>query len=171
MAYRFVDPLVVNAPSSIVSASTTPVVPVGTERRAVDSTRGEGLFKYLPGCDSADAGIMVTWKQSLSGVNSSAATANTANQGRPLAVAMAAVPSRTYGWFQIAGFAIIKKTAVKVTAGSKIFQSATAGRITGAAVTGRQILNAVATPSATVASATSTVIVEINRPFLQGQVI
>lgn len=171
MAYRFVNPLVVNKPSSIVSASTTPVVPVGTERQAVDSVLGEGTFKYLAGCTSAAVGIMVTWKQALSGQASSAATANTANQGRPLAVAMATVPAGTYGWFQVTGSAVIKKTAVKITPSAKIFQSATAGRLFGVATTGKQILNAIATPSATVASATSTVVVQINRPFLQGQII
>lgn len=170
MPYRFTTPIVVGKPSGITSASTVPVVPVGTERLAVDSTRGEATFKYLAGCASAALGIMVTWKQSLSGVNSSAATANTANQGRPLAVAMGTVPSGTYGWFQITGAAIIKKAAVRVSPSAKIFQSATAGRITGATASGKQIVNAIATPSATVTSATSTVIVQINRPFLQGNV-
>lgn len=170
MAYRFVDPMVVKNPSPIVSASTTPVVPVGTERRAVDSVLGEGTFKYLPGCGSAAVGIMVFYKQSLSGVASSGATPNTVSTGRPVAVAMGTVPSGTYGWFQITGNAIIKKNATKVSPLSKVFQSSTAGRIAGTGVTsaGKQIINAIATPSATVASATSTVIVEINRPSMAG---
>ena len=160
---------------SIASAASTAVVPVGTEIRAVDATLGEATFKYLPGCASTASttfvGTMVTYSIHASGQASTAATANTANQGRPVAVCMAKVLSGQYGWFQIVGQASIKKTAVKVSPASKIFQSATKGRITGATASGKQILNAVATPTATVASATSTVIVEINRPFLQGQVV
>ena len=160
---------------SIVSASSTAVVPLGTEIRAVDATLGEATFKYLPGCTSTASttfvGTMVTYSIHASGQASTAATANTANQGRPLAVVMAKVLSGQYGWFQIVGQATIKKNATKVSPLSKVFQSSTKGRMTGTAASGKQILNAVATPTATVASATSTVIVEINRPFLQGQVI
>lgn len=166
MAYKFVEPLVVGKPSSIVSASTVPVVPVGSERRAVDSVYGEATFKYLPGCLSAAAGIMVVFKTNLSGVNSASATPNTASTGRPVAVGMATIPSGTYGWFQITGNAVIKKNATKVSPLSKVYQSSTAGRIAGTGVTsaGKVIVNAVSTPTATVASATSTVIVQINRP-------
>lgn len=160
---------------SIASAASTAVVPVFTEIRAVDATQGEATFKYLPGCASTATttavGTLVTFQQTASGAASTAATTNTANQGRPVAVVMAKVLSGQYGWFQIVGQATIKKAAVKVSPGSKIFQSSTKGRITGAAASGKQLLNVVATPKATVASATSTVTVEINRPFLQGQVI
>lgn len=168
MAYRFVEPLVVRNPSSIVSGSTVPVVAVGTERRAVDSVLGEATFKYLKGCGSAAVGIMVFYKSSLSGVNSSAATPNTINTGRPVAVAMATIPATQHGWFQITGNAVIKKNATKVSPLSRVYQSSTAGRIAGTGVSsaGKLIIGAIATPSATVASATSTVIVQINRPTM-----
>lgn len=168
MAYQFVEPLVVRNPSSIISASSTPVVPVGSERRAVDSVLGEGVFKYLKGCGSAAVGVMVTYRTSLSGVSSSAATPNTINTGRPVAVAMATVRSDQYGWFQITGSAFIKKTATKVSPLGKLYQSATAGRIAGTGVTsaGKLIWNAIATPTATVASAVSGVVVQINRPMM-----
>lgn len=168
MAYYFVGPTVVKNPSAVTSASTAPVVPPGTERNAVDSVLGAATFKYMKGCASAAAGIMVVFKTSLSGVNSSSASPNTVSTGRPVGVAMAAVPSATYGWFQITGNAIIKKNATKVSPLAKVYQSSTAGRIAGTGVSsaGKLILNAIATPSATVASATSTVIVQINRPVM-----
>lgn len=166
--YRGSTPLIINR-QSIASAATTAVLPLGTIVRAVSSV-GEGEFIYWPLCASAAAGIMLTMKQSASGVASSAATANTANQGRPIGVAMCS-GTGLYGFLQISGQAVIKKAAVKVNPAAKIFQSSTAGRITGATASGKQVLNAVATPSATVASTTSTVVVMLDRPFLQGQVV
>lgn len=139
--------------------------PIGTIVRAYDSTLGEGEFIYLNGVSSTTIGLMVTYNP-LAGTTT--LTPNTAAQNNPVAVAMSANITGQFGWYQIAGVAVIKKTAVKVNPGVRLFQSATAGRVLVASTTGKLLFNAISVNAATVASATSTVQVLINRPFLEG---
>jgi hypothetical protein len=94
---------------------------------------------------------------------------NTANQAQPVAVAMAANTAGLFGWYQIEGLAVVKKTAVAVNANVAVYQSATTGRIMPTAASGKQLLGARSANLATVASGVSTVIVSINRPHMQGQ--
>jgi hypothetical protein len=156
---------------SFANVDTATAVPFGTIVRGADSTSGQGggEFIYLPGVASTVIGSLVTYNTIKP---STTLAPNTAHLGQPLAVAMAAVATTAnFGWYQIAGAAVIKKTAVKVNPGVAIFLSATAGRVFPTATSGKEILNAVTLNAATVASATSTVQVLINRPFAQGQVI
>jgi hypothetical protein len=97
---------------------------------------------------------------------------NTANLAQPLAVSMSAnVTTTKWSWYQIDGVAVIKKTATKVNPNVAVFLSATAGRIMSTIATGKQILAARSNNAATIASATSTVTVLINRIHAQGQII
>ena len=75
-----------------------------------------------------------------------------------------------YGWYQIAGAAAIKKTAVAITPSVPVYISGTAGRVRGTAASGKQILGARTVNAATVAAGTSTITVLINRPHAQGAV-
>jgi hypothetical protein len=144
--------------------------PLGTIVRASDtaSTLGEGEFIYLKGVASTVVGSLVVY-------NNVAATTtlapNTANLGQAVAVAMSACTAGMYGWYQIGGVARIKKTAVKVNPNVNIFLSATAGRVMSTVASGKEIMAARSVNAATVASATSTVLVQISRPFAEGQVI
>lgn len=141
--------------------------PLGTIIRAYDPTLGEGEFIYLKGVASTVVGSLVTYDQ----VNATTTLSpNTANLAQPVAVAMSANVASQFGWYQIAGAAVIKKTNTKINPAVQIFLSATAGRIQATVASGKEILNAITINAATVASATSTVTVQINRPFLQGQV-
>jgi hypothetical protein len=97
-------------------------------------------------------------------------SANTANQATPVAVAMSANTAGLFGWYQIGGLAVVKKTAVAVNAQVPVYQSATVGRVMPTAASGKQVLGARSANLATVASGVSTVIVSINRPHLQGAV-
>lgn len=150
---------------------TATAVPFGTVVRGQDSASGAGggEFIYLPGVAGTVVGSLVTYDP----LNKKTALApNTANLGQPLAVAMAAVATTAnYGWYQIYGVATIKKTAVKVSPNVAIFLSGTTGRIMSTAASGKEVINARTVNAATVASATSTVQVLINRPFAQGQTI
>jgi hypothetical protein len=157
----------------IQSAATTGTVnhPLGTQVDAYDSTGVQGACKfiYLYGVASNIVGALVTYNAST-GLPTLAP--NTAHLGQPLAVSMNANTSLTTGsWYQIGGVAIIKKTATKVSPAVPIFLSGTAGRIFATATSGKQVLNAVSVNAATVASATSTVNVQMQYPFAQGQVI
>lgn len=174
MAYQITDTRI-GLPyiTSITSIATTTLnigqFPVGTLVKAKDPTYGEGEFILLAGVANLTVGQMVTYNP-LSGLT--VLTPNTANLAQPIAVAMAANTSATaLSWFQIEGAAVIKKTATKVGVNVAMFQSATTGRIMATIATGKQILGARSIPAATVASATSTVTVLINRPHIQGQII
>jgi hypothetical protein len=172
--WKFSDPRIgLPSMTSIVSCTTTTSLnstgfPVGTITRAEDASLGNGEFVYLPGVASNTVGSLVYWNQSSNVVTLSPTTGNSV---RPVAVSMAANTSTTaLSWYQIFGAATIKKTAVKISPDVAIYVSATAGRIKAVASAGLQVLGARTINAATVASATSTVLVLINRPHLQGQI-
>lgn len=148
--------------------STTQNHPLGTIIRAYDSTLGGGEFIYLLGVASTVVGNTVNYNATTF---QTTLTPNTANNSDPVAVAMSANVAAQFGWYQIGGLATVKKTAVKVLAGAKIYQSGTAGRWMPTSTAGVQVLGARAANLATVTSTTSTVIVLINRPTGQGQIL
>lgn len=174
MAYKIIDPRIGLPPlTSITSVASVGLanstgVPVGTIVRAEDPTYGAGEFVYLPGVASNTVGSLCYWNQSANTVTLSPTTGNS---NRPLAVSMAANTSTTaLSWYQIFGAATIKKTAVKINPDVAVYLSATAGRVKAVASAGLQVVNARSINAATVASATSTVLVLIERPHAQGQI-
>ena len=177
MAYSFTENRagllqIANTDSGVTMANGTSAIPtppatLGMVCRAFDPTYGEGEFILLVGVASTVVGSLVTYNATTSQTTLSA---NTANQATPVAVAMAANTAGLFGWYQIGGLAVIKKTAVATNAQVAVYQSATAGRIMATAASGKQILGARSANLATVASTVSTVIVSINRPHLQGAV-
>jgi hypothetical protein len=153
----------------IATNSTVQNHQLGTIIRASDPTYGEGEFIYLLGVASTVVGSLVkynatTYQTALITVS------NGANKGVPVAVAMAATVASEYGWYQISGNAVIKKTSVAVTPQVPIFISATSGRIKVLASAGQQILGAQTANLTTIVTTTSTVVVTINRPHTQGQI-
>lgn len=151
----------------IAQISTTANHPLGTVITATDPTLGGGQFIYLKGAASTVVGNVVTYDQ----VNATTTLVpNTANLDKPLAVAMAACTASYYGWYQVGGAAVIKKTAVKVSPGVPLYISATAGRLMSTSASGKQVRNCVTVNTATVASATSTVNANMQYPFAQGSV-
>jgi hypothetical protein len=140
---------------------------LGTIVRATSATYGEGEFIYLLGVASTVVGSLVkynatTWQTVLA--------TNTAVQAVPVAVAMAATVASEYGWYQISGNAVIKKTSVAVTPQVTVFLSATAGRIKVVASAGLQVVGARSANLTTIVTTTSTVVVTIDRPHLQSQI-
>lgn len=173
MAYTFTENRIGLQPpiAATVSAASVGLLPLrpGTRARANDPTLGGGDFVFLPTIASVVVGSMVTFRESASGVITTAMCPNTGNLAQPVAIAMAAGAANNYGWFQLAGTVPVKKTAVKVSPNVAVYISATTGRIMPTAASGKQILGARASNSATVASATSSVYVTINYPHCQGQ--
>lgn len=146
--------------------STTQNETLGTIVDAEDPTFGFGEFIYLKGVASTVVGSLVTYDP----VNATTTLCpNTANLAQPVAVAMSANVALQYGWYQISGVAVIKKTAVKVSPNVAVYISTTIGRIRGSAASGKQLLGARSVNAATVTTITSTVNVLINRPHAQGQ--
>ena len=152
----------------IAVTSTIQNHPEGTIVEAQDPTYGGGEFIYLKGVASTVVGSLVTYDP----VNhTTTLSPNTANLAQPVAVAMSANVASQWGWYQVQGAAVIKKTAVKVSPNVALFQSATAGRVMSTSASGKQLVNARSVNAATVLSAVSTITAVIDRPFLQGQVL
>jgi len=140
---------------------------LGTIVKAVDPDVGDGEFIYLLGVASTVVGSLVRWNATTF---QTTLVVNTAVQVVPIAVAMSANVASQYGWYQISGNAVIKKTAVAVAPSVPLFLSATAGRVKVLASAGLQINACRSANLATVTSTTSTITATIDRPSLQSQV-
>ena len=155
-----------------VSSGTTSVIPtppnvLGKIVRADDPTYGEGEFILLLGVAATEVGLVVKYNATT---YQTAVVTNSTVQDVPVAVAMSANLAGTFGWYQIAGNAVIKKTAVAVTPQVTLFLSGTAGRVKVLASAGLQVVAARSANLATIAATVSTVTVTINRPHLQSQI-
>lgn len=145
--------------------STVQQHPLGTRVKGTDPTFGEGEFIYLKGIGSTVVGSMVDYDQTLGVTALSPATGGFG----PVAIAMSINIANQFGWYQIAGTAVVKAPNAMVV-GAEIFSlAATPGSVDDAAVAGEQILNAKATtttgtPSAGLAE------IQIYYPFHQGQI-
>lgn len=153
----------------IADTETTRKHPLGTIVTGYGETYGYGEFIYLLGVGSTVVGSVVkynttTWQTALLTV------ANGRNTAVPVAVAMSANVATQYGWYQISGNAVVKKTTVSVNPGVPVYISATAGRLKVLASAGQQILGAQTANLTTVVTTTSTVVVTINRPGTQPQI-
>jgi hypothetical protein len=132
---------------------------LGTIVRAIDPTLGGGEFIYLQGIGSTIVGSIVNYDDGfVTALNTSAVT----GPPRPLAVAMSANVASQYGWYMIAGMAVVAKAStVSFADGAQL--GATAG-FAVAAVTGTVIHGAVVRTVASAASGRITVSVAVNRP-------
>src|SRR5262249_53856007 len=119
-------------------------------------------------------GSVVTW----GGVAGSGASAKpawqtalapaTANLGQPLAVAMAATGAGQFGWYQIAGTAGVAENATFAAASQP--QLAGRGPLTTPQANGRQVVGAV-TVTGDGTPAAGSALIQISRPFAQGQTV
>lgn len=150
---------------AIAETSTTQNHPLGKIIAATDATYGGGEFIYLLGVASTVVGSLVTWAATT--YQTTLSPTNATSDGYPLAVAMSANVASQYGWYQIAGLAVIKKTAVAFPPATGLWLSGTAGRVYATASTGKGIVGARTANLATVASATSTITAVLNRPAIE----
>ncbi len=151
--------------SVLTDTNTTALNTLGSIVKGRDDSYGEGEFIYLLGVGSTVAGSVVTyntstWQTTLS--------PTTGANGAPIAVALSANVASQYGWYQISGVATVKKTAVKINPDVKLYVSGTAGRLYATASAGKLVQGAKSANLATVVSATSTVLVMLDRPHLRG---
>jgi hypothetical protein len=166
MAFRHVDSAIGMQP--VAETSTTQKHPLGMISRGIDPDYGMGEFIYLVGIGSTVVGSVVTYGPST---YVTTLIASTANMAQPVAVAMSANVASQYGWYQIEGIAVAKKTNVSWEPDKVVYISGSSGRVMDTAASGKQILNARSANVATVTTTTSTVLLRINRPCCQGQVI
>jgi hypothetical protein len=118
----------------LMETETTQYFPFGFRLQGFDPVLGFGEFIYLQGVASTVAGSLVTYN-AFTGVTT--LDAATANDGSPLAVAVAPCVANQFGWYQVAGVATVANNAT--AAAGNAFRKAT-GQIGSAAVAGTQIL-------------------------------
>jgi hypothetical protein len=148
-------------------AVPTPPLQPGMIVQAYDPTFGQGEFILLKGVASTAVGSLVVY-------NTTSYTTTlcpvTANLGQPVAVAMSAnTASTSWGWYQISGVAVVAKST-GITFAVNVALGINSVAKVGAVASGKQVLGARTANSATVASATTTVNVVMNRPHMQGRV-
>ena len=146
--------------------STTQKVDLGTVVRCKDPTYGAGEFIYLLGVASTAVGSLVTynvstWATTLAAVGT--------NLPRPIAIAMAATVASEYGWYQISGVAVAKKTATVSLAANAAVGVLTIGLAAGTG-SGKEIQGALVAAVASAKSDVTTVQLITNRPHMQGRV-
>lgn len=165
MAYFSTDARVV--PQPIANTETTQAdIPLGTVVRAYDSTFGPGEFIYLKGVASTAVGSLVTynttsWTTALAPVGT--------NKPQPIAVAMSANVANQYGWYQISGIAVCKKTCTVSLAANAAVGVLTVGLIAGTG-SGKEIDGALVAAVASATAGRTTVQVVMSRPTMQGRV-
>lgn len=114
---------------------TTQRQALGMTVMAVDPFWGMGEFIYVKSTDAILKGSIVMWDEAYNGV----LVPVTANLGFPVGVAMAPIPSGSFGWLQISGRAVYKTTAT-VAADAAVGTGAAAG-VVAANTAGKQLLN------------------------------
>lgn len=153
------------SPAGVTTIIPTPPAVLGSVVRAFDPTYGEGEFILLKGVASTIVGSCVVWDGTTYLTTLTPTTANTA---RPTAWAMSANASTsTFGWYQIGGTVVASKSAVAIAPRVAIGINST-GKI-GNTGTGKEIEGARSANLATVASATATVTIVVDRPAMQGR--
>jgi len=168
MAYTIQEPLAGFQPIGVTD--TVKNHPIGMVVKATDPVYGGGEFIYLLGVASTVVGSVVTYNGNATGTPTGQTTLapSTANLAQPLAVAMSANVASQYGWYQIAGNAVVATNGT-LAAGPAPVYLAGSGQLTSGAAAGKQVLGAInvtatGTPSAGLA------VVEINRPHAQGAI-
>lgn len=164
MAYRIIDGYV--GFQNIADTDTVQRHPLGQVVSAVDPVYGGGEFIYLKGVASTVIGSLVNYDQFLATTTLAPATGGKG----PVAVAMSANVASQYGWYQIGGCAAVKAPNAMVPGAEVFMLAATPGSVDDAAVNGEQVCNAVvSTTTGTPSSGLG--LIQINRPFLQGQIV
>lgn len=108
--------------------------PLGETVTAVDPYWGTGKFVYIKSGTAILKGSLVIWDEAYNG----ALLPNTANQGFPFGVAMAPIPSGSYGWVQTEGRAVY---ATNATVAADAAIGVAAAGIAGTNAAGKQLLN------------------------------
>lgn len=187
MAYTFDEPRIgmlqiANSDAGYTTASPiyssgagivvpTPPTVLGSVIRAKDPTLGEGEFICLLGVVNTLVGSLVIYDSTT---YQTTLCPSTANLARPVAVSMSANGAAAYGWYQISGSATVLKSTglphsiqpnvtVGVLSAGKISQGSSAGA-------GKEIENARYSNSVTASSASTTCVIIIDRPHMQGRI-
>lgn len=150
----------------IENTSTTALNKLGDVVKATDPVYGEGEFIYCLGVANTAVGSIVTYDPSTYQTTLCAVGGNIP---RPIAVAMSANVASQYGWYQISGIAVCKKTCTISLAAGAAVGVLTTGLIAGTG-SGKEIAGAVVAAVASATAGRTTVSVMLQRPTKQGRV-
>jgi hypothetical protein len=160
--------------------TTTTALPFaqGFILRGVDQALGGAEFMFGKASEALAAGDVVEVTTTFTGGNATVSVqkwrATTASVGLILAVAMAAVTSGNFGWFQLSGLAIVNSNGA-TAANDRAFWQAN-GVVSTTLVAGKQALgmNAMSAQNATVtgygAIGAAKSVYLLQRPFGQGNI-
>ena len=149
------------------SAAPTPPMSLGMIVRASDPIYGQGEFIFLPGVANTAVGSIVTYNTTS---YTTALAAVGTYKAQPIAIAMSANTSAsTWGWYQISGLAVVKKSCLVSLAANAAVGVLTTGLIAGTG-SGKEIQGALVAAVASAAAGRTSVTVVINRPHMQGRV-
>lgn len=171
MPVTAIDAGIVTANNLNIGSTTaipSPPMYAGMVINATDPVFGGGEFILLLGVANTVVGSLVKYNATT---YQTALTTHVPVQAVPVAVAMSANLAGTWGWYQISGLAVIKKTAVQLTPQVTLALSATVGRVKGTSTSGMQIAGCRSANLATVTSTTSTITALLDRPHLQTQIV
>ena len=148
------------------TAYPTPPLRPGMIVQAQSPTYGAGEFILLKGVANTAVGSVVTYNTTTF---QTALAAVGTNKPQPIAIAMAAVDAADWGWYQISGIAVVKKTCTVSLAANAAVGVLTTGLIAGTA-SGKEVEGALVAAVASATAGRTTVQVVLNRPRMQGRV-
>src|SRR3954470_17071935 len=162
MAYAQTEALVGTQPIAVTN--TVQLHKLGTIVKGEDPLYGGGEFIYLKGVANTVAGDVVEYDQYT---GATTRWAGTAGSGKPLAIAMSANVANQWGWYQIAGAAVLNTNGT-VNIGDRAFWQA-AGFVSSTLVAGKQV-NGMAALTANGTPSTNKAVYETQRPVAQGNI-
>ncbi len=163
MAFNHIDLI---GGQAFATTETTQSHQLGMVVRGFDSTFGVGEFIYLKGVASTAVGSIVSYNTStfttvLCPVGN--------NRSRPVAFAMSANVANQFGWYQIGGVAVARKTCTICLVTSGVVGVLTIGLVAGSG-SGKELRGAIVAATASAAAGRTTVQLTVNRPHMQGRV-
>jgi hypothetical protein len=166
MAYTFIEPRIFSQPIANTETTQASDIPLGSIARAVDPTYGAAEFIYLLGVGSTTVGSIVTYNATT--YQTALAAVGTAKP-QPVAIAMSANVAAAYGWYQISGIAVCKKTCTVSLAANAAVGVLTIGLVAGTGSL-KEIQGALVAAVASATAGRTTVQVVLNRPHMQGRI-
>jgi hypothetical protein len=151
---------------NFADTSITQQLPLGTIAEGYDATLGHAEFIYALGVASTTVGSIVTYDPTTYQTTLCAVGGNIP---RPVAVAMSANVASQYGWYQIGGVSVMKKSCTICLVAGVAVGVLTTGLIAGTG-SGKEIQGAVVAATASAAAGRTTVQVMIARPHKQGRI-
>lgn len=151
-------------PNGATNIPTSPLK-AGMIVQATDPTYGTGEFILLKGVTGTAVGSVVTYN--TSSFQTALAAVGT-SKPQPIAIAMAATDGSSWGWYQIGGLAVAKKTCTVSLAANAAVGVLTTGLVASTG-SGKEIDGALVAVVASATAGRTTVQLVLDRPHMTGR--